>query len=160
MPRRREDALLRENAPRAAVEIGREHAEDREAWIAVMEMLSGGESLHQTACRVAGEDADIVGKAGGMRQQVMDRDRAVFSDDGEVGQVVENRRMQIELAFLMQLQDDERDEGFGDGADLKQMVGRNGEPLIEVGVAVTGNAPGCVGVGKAERKPGAFIAGI
>lgn len=53
--------------------------------------------------RVGEKDRDVARQTCGMRQQMMDGDRCVLRLDLQPRQIIENRLVQIELAFFVKL---------------------------------------------------------
>ncbi|MND07112.1 hypothetical protein D3C83_289060 [compost metagenome] len=54
------------------------------------------------------------GKTAGMAQQVMDSDRRVFGLDLKPGQILADRRVQVQQPLFVQLQHGDRGERLGD----------------------------------------------
>ena len=82
---------------------------------------------------------------------MVNRDGSLFGNDRKPRKVFENWPFQIELAFVVQREARQSDERLADGADLEQMVRRDGFLLFEVGIAERGDA--CRAFATGERDP-------
>ena len=82
----------------------------------------------------------IAHPAAGMGQQMTQGDplRHAVVEQAQVGQPGAHRRVQVELAVFHQPHHGRGYEGFGDGADLKQGVGRDRQRVLDAGHAKAG----------------------
>jgi len=85
-----------------------------------------------------------------MRQQMMCRDRAEFGCNGKAGKILQHRPVQVELAFIVQLQCHQRHKRLGDRADLKEMILAYRNAPLDVGKPVACGAHGLVRIGHAQ----------
>ena len=69
------------------------------------------------------------------------------------GQVVEDRLVEIELAFLTQLQKADGNKGFRDRADLKQLFGVQLPLPLQIAESVRGHSLNALAIRQHQRHP-------
>ena len=84
----------------------------------------------------------------------MRRDRSERRLHSKPRQVFDDRLVEVELALFAQLQQRERQKGFRDRADLKQLVGLEPALPIEIAEAVGRDPLHAVAIREDQRHPG------
>ena len=100
-----------------------------------------------------GSEVGAGGQAGGMAQQVPERDRAVARGQGQPGQVRADRGVEVEPAGRHQLQQRQGGHRLADAADLEGGVGEHRAPSGQIGVAHAGGEERLPPVGQSNGDP-------
>ena len=120
-----QDARRRRPSARAARRATPPSSRARRSPSCCSETASPAERLARTPLRARGKHRLILRHAARVGQQMMHEYLAVVGLRREPGQVVPDRRLQIELALVAKLQERECDERLADGSDLEQVRGRS-----------------------------------
>jgi hypothetical protein len=80
------------------------------------------------------------GEAGSVCEQMVDGDGFERGIDAEPGEIVDDGLLEVEFAFLVELQETICEKTFTDGADLEKLVGCDAEFLFDVTEAISDNA--------------------
>src|ERR1700722_11240761 len=99
-------------------------------------MSAGHKTLHVPGGRIALKNGRRVGKTGGMGQQMMRGEGPMGRVHGNPGNILEHRTMEIEFSLLVHWQQNQSDERFADGADLKKVFRGSGSLQVKVGKAI------------------------
>ena len=141
------DPLDEELVERLSPEHLHEATEDDEGGVVVGERVARSEELGQLAQRgdvplecvvaAAGVGEDVALEAGGVREQVPGREdlRGLRVADDQLGEVVEERLVEVEEAVVDELHHQRRGPDLGDGADLEHGVGVDLDVRPEAGHA-------------------------
>ena len=110
----------------------------------------------QGVALVAGGGSEVGARrqAGGVAQQVAQRDRAVAGRQGQPGEMRADRRVEVESPGLRQLQQRQRGHGLADAADLEGSFGERRAPRRQVGVPHAGGEKRLPPVGHRDGQAG------
>src|SRR6476646_163745 len=101
-------------------------------------------------CGIGEKNIRDARKTRSVREEMVDGDGFEGRIDAEPGEIVENRLLQIDFAFLMELEKAIGEKAFADGADLKKMIGSYAKLLFEVAEAIGYDALDAIAVGEDE----------
>jgi hypothetical protein len=121
-----------------------------------MKVLSGFKTLHQPRLRIRIEHPKRIRQPGAVGQQMVDRNDAVLCLNRKPWQIFENGPVQVELPFLLQLKNGQRDKRLGDRSNLKHVLGRERRLGFDIGEAKSGSANRTAGIGQAQRQTGSI----
>ena len=83
-----------------------------------------------------------------MCEEMVDGDGFKLGIDAEPGKIVEDGLLEVELAFLMELEEAICEKAFTDGPDLEKLVGCDAEFLFDVTETISDNALDAIAVCK------------
>jgi len=154
-----EDAAAGDGGVTVVIDVLEDVAEDLEAEVGIPVMLAGCVGRLEVADGEGGEgDGGEVGaivlEAGGVSEEVVDGDGAVFGFDCEPGQVFGEGGLRIEAAFVVELHEADGGEGLGDGSDVEEGVGSDAGFGFEVGESIGADFEGVSAVGDADDHSG------
>src|SRR5262245_33860697 len=107
----------------AGIKRHQQVAKQVESHVVVVKLLAGRVSGAMFGGRVAEEDRRCTGTAGGVGEQVMRGDWFVGGFNAEPTEIIPDRLVQVDLAFVAQLKQAECDKAFANGANLKELIG-------------------------------------
>ncbi len=116
-------------------------------------MLAGLESLHQPRRRIGTEHREIIRQPRSVREQMMHRHQPELGHNRQSRQILEHRLLHVELAFIAELQQNQRDKRLGNRPNLEQMIGRHRLLQIHIGVAKPRRPQRLLRVRQAQRQP-------
>src|SRR5215467_8618531 len=148
------DALAVDVGQEAAVERHEQVTEKVESGVVVVKEFARSISGAMLCGRIGKKHVGNAGKTGSVREKVVDGDGFEGRIDWEPGQIVHERFLEVEFAFLMQLEQAVCKKAFADGADLEEMVWRDAVSCLDVAKAVSDDALNGVAIGEDEREAG------
>lgn len=147
-----EDAFAVDVGEETAIKGHEQVAQKVECGVVVVKELAGSVGGAMFCGRIGEENIRNAGKAGSVREEMVDGDGFEGRIDTEPRQVVDDRLLEVELAFLVELKKAVGEEALADGADLEEMIGRDTDFLFDVAEAVGDNALDGISIGENESE--------